>query len=38
MDRHIQTAAMVGDRFYDVVGAPENDVRPVGALWGLWLA
>jgi phosphoglycolate phosphatase len=27
-------AVMVGDRFYDVVGALENDIRPVGALWG----
>jgi len=27
-------AVMVGDRFYDVAGALENDVRPVGALWG----
>ncbi len=27
-------AVMVGDRFYDVVGALENDVRPIGALWG----
>ena len=27
-------AVMVGDRFYDVVGALENDVTPIGALWG----
>ena len=27
-------AIMLGDRFYDVVGALENDVLPVGALWG----
>ena len=27
-------AVMVGDRFYDVVGALENEVRPIGALWG----
>jgi len=27
-------AVMVGDRHYDVVGALENNVRPVGALWG----
>jgi phosphoglycolate phosphatase len=25
---------MLGDRFYDVVGARENGVTPVGALWG----
>jgi len=25
---------MLGDRKYDVTGALENDVRPVGALWG----
>lgn len=25
---------MLGDRFYDIVGARENDVMPVGALWG----
>ena len=25
---------MVGDRHYDVIGALENGVRPVGALWG----
>lgn len=27
-------ALMLGDRFYDVVGARANDVLPVGALWG----
>ncbi len=27
-------AVMVGDRFYDVAGALENDVTPIGALWG----
>ncbi len=27
-------ALMLGDRFYDVVGALENGVLPVGALWG----
>lgn len=27
-------AVMVGDRFYDVVGALENEVAPIGALWG----
>jgi len=27
-------AVMLGDRFYDMVGALENDVVPVGALWG----
>jgi phosphoglycolate phosphatase len=27
-------AVMVGDRFYDVVGARDNGVMPVGALWG----
>jgi len=27
-------ALMVGDRSYDVVGALENGVMPVGALWG----
>jgi phosphoglycolate phosphatase len=27
-------AIMLGDRFYDVVGALENNVLPVGALWG----
>ena len=27
-------ALMVGDRFYDVAGALENDVTPIGALWG----
>lgn len=27
-------AVMVGDRHYDVIGALENGVRPVGALWG----
>ncbi len=27
-------AVMVGDRFYDVVGALENEVTPIGALWG----
>jgi phosphoglycolate phosphatase len=25
---------MLGDRLYDIVGALENDVLPVGALWG----
>lgn len=25
---------MLGDRFYDIAGARENDVLPVGALWG----
>jgi phosphoglycolate phosphatase len=25
---------MLGDRSYDVIGARENGVRPVGALWG----
>ena len=27
-------AVMLGDRHYDVTGALENGVRPVGALWG----
>jgi phosphoglycolate phosphatase len=27
-------AIMLGDRFYDVVGASANEVLPVGALWG----
>ena len=27
-------ALMVGDRHYDIIGAIENSVRPVGALWG----
>lgn len=27
-------AVMLGDRFYDIVGAVENGVLPVGALWG----
>lgn len=27
-------AVMVGDRHYDMIGALENGVRPVGALWG----
>jgi phosphoglycolate phosphatase len=27
-------AIMLGDRYYDVVGALENGVMPVGALWG----
>ena len=27
-------AVMVGDRFYDVVGALENEITPIGALWG----
>jgi phosphoglycolate phosphatase len=26
--------AMVGDRHYDITGALENGVRPIGALWG----
>jgi phosphoglycolate phosphatase len=28
------TTIMLGDRSYDIVGARENGVRPVGALWG----
>jgi phosphoglycolate phosphatase len=27
-------AVMVGDRHYDVVGAIENGIRPIGVLWG----
>ncbi len=27
-------AVMIGDRSYDVIGALENGVMPVGALWG----
>ena len=27
-------ALMIGDRYYDVIGALENNVVPVGALWG----
>lgn len=29
-----ETAMMLGDRAYDVVGALDNGVLPVGALWG----
>tara|TARA_B100000965_G_scaffold21181_1_gene15967 strand:+ start:1108 stop:1809 length:702 start_codon:yes stop_codon:yes gene_type:complete len=29
-----EEALMLGDRHYDVIGAIENAVRPVGALWG----
>ena len=29
-----EAAVMLGDRHYDVTGALENGVRPVGALWG----
>lgn len=27
-------AVMVGDRHYDIAGALENEVQPIGALWG----
>ena len=29
-----EAAVMLGDRHYDVAGALDNGVRPVGALWG----
>ena len=29
-----RSALMLGDRHYDVIGARENNVLPVGALWG----
>ena len=29
-----EAAVMLGDRHYDVTGALDNRVRPVGALWG----
>jgi phosphoglycolate phosphatase len=29
-----EEAMMLGDRFYDIIGARENNVMPVGALWG----
>ncbi len=35
-DAHAESkdVVMVGDRHYDITGALENDVLPVGALWG----
>ena len=27
-------AVMIGDRFYDIVGAKANDVTSIGVLWG----
>jgi len=31
---NVNRSIMVGDRCYDVVGAINNEMRPVGALWG----
>lgn len=31
---HASAAVMLGDRAFDIIGALENGVKPVGALWG----
>ena len=29
-----ESCVMIGDRYYDMVGARANGIRPIGALWG----